>query len=132
MKRKQLMQFHIEGEGVRCIGAPALDHSRIRNGIEGRVDLNHLEMLRIPAKPLGRTHFLRIPTLDETGVGPAGCANKNFADLFFRRVLPRHSSTKSRQRRTQIRLPVPRVKGYLKPFSICAGSTSHYSENAGW
>src|SRR5712691_6176814 len=79
MKRKQLMQFHIERERVGCNGAPAFYHSRIGHGIEGRIDLDHFEMLRIPPEPLGWAHFLRIPTLDESGVRPTRRSDKNFS-----------------------------------------------------
>src|SRR5712691_11202043 len=121
MKRKQLMQFHVEREGVRCRGAPALDHSQIRHRIECRIDLDHFEMLRVPAQSLARTHFLWIPTLDETGIRPAGRADQNFTGSFLCRIRSRHSSNQ-----------VARAKKANSTFWFAQDRHRRYSKNAGW
>ncbi len=94
VKRKQLMQLYIERELIRRHCAPALHHSRFGHGIKRRVYLDQFEMLRVPTEPLASRHLLRIPTLDKTGVRPAGCADTNFSA---------HTSTKSQRRRKQTR-----------------------------
>src|SRR2546421_8735986 len=87
MKRKQLVQFYVERELIRRHSTPALHHSRLRRGIERRVYLDQIEMLRIPRQSVARRQFFRIPALHKTRVGPTRRANKNF---------PAHHSTKSR------------------------------------
>ena len=72
------MQFHIENEIARRCRAPALNRSQVRHGIERRIDFDHFEVLRVPSEALVSRHFLWIPALDETGIGPACRADKNF------------------------------------------------------
>src|SRR4029453_11375864 len=82
------MQFYVERETIRRDRAPALHHSPLRHGIKRRIDLDQVDMLRIPARPLPRRQFFRIPTLDKTGIRPTRGAHKNFSA---------HTSTKSRR-----------------------------------
>src|SRR5438876_356217 len=78
MKRKQLVQFYVERELIRRHSAPALHHSRFRRGIERRVYLDQIEMLRIPRQSVARRQLFRIPALHKAGVRPTRRANKNF------------------------------------------------------
>src|SRR5436309_3625672 len=104
VKRKELMQFHVEREPIRRGGAPALNHSQIRHGIKRRVHLDHLKLLRVPTKPLIRAHSFGIPMLNKTRIRPAGRSDENFAAFFLPEGSFRHPSTKSQRRRTQTRL----------------------------
>src|SRR5436190_21840133 len=72
------MQFYVERELVQRHSAPALHHSRLRRGIERRVYLDQIEMLRIPEQSVARREFFRIPALHKTRVRPTRRANKNF------------------------------------------------------
>ena len=83
------MQLYIEREIIRRRCAPALRHSRVRHRVERRIYLDQFEMLRIPRQPLARRHFLRIPALDKTGVGPTRRAHKNFSAHLFNEVVVR-------------------------------------------
>src|ERR1051325_11459686 len=47
------------------------------NGGGGRGDLHGLEALRVPGQPVSGGHSLRVPLLDEAGVGPAGCPDED-------------------------------------------------------
>src|SRR3954463_5169158 len=80
------MQFYVEREGVRRGSAPALHQSRFRRRIKCRVYLDQIEMLRIPGQSIASRHFLRIPTLHETGVRPTGCPDKNLPAHLFKEI----------------------------------------------
>src|SRR5213595_718994 len=95
MKRKELMQLDVESETVRRGGAPTFHHSRVGHRIKGRIDLDHREMLRIPGEPFVSRHFLRIPTLDKSGIGPARSADQNVTAIFLRRTRRRHLLTET-------------------------------------
>src|SRR4029077_8680964 len=95
MKRKELMQLNIEGEIIRRSGAPTLHRSRVGNRIKGRIDLDHREMLRIAGEPFVCSHFLWIPTLDESGISPARSADQNVTAIFLRRTRCRHLLTET-------------------------------------
>src|SRR5881398_1831748 len=77
MAREQLMQFDVEGEWLRRAATPALDHPRVRHRIEGRIDLHHLELLRVPRQAIPRGHAFRVPSLDESRIRPAGCPHQD-------------------------------------------------------
>jgi hypothetical protein len=121
------MQLHIEGEIIRRHRAPALDHSWFWHGIKRRIDFYQIEMLCVPAEPLASRHFLRIPTLDETGIRPTRCADENFSGFRFARRFFGHTSTKSRRRQKQTH--VVRVQ---LDFRFAQNRHRNYSENAGW
>src|SRR5882724_743984 len=86
------MQFYVEREIIRRRSAPALHHSRLRRGIERRVYLDQIEMLRIPGQSVARWQFFRIPALHKTRVRPAGGANKNFPAHPFNEVAMRRKT----------------------------------------
>src|SRR3954447_3701881 len=71
MPREQAVQLDVEREVVGCLLDPALDRPLGGDGVEGRVDLDPLEMLRVPGQPLARGEVVGIPVLDESGVRPA-------------------------------------------------------------
>src|SRR6266516_4139766 len=96
VKRKELMQFHIEAKPIRRSGTPTLNHSQIRHRIKRRIHLHHLKVLRVPTEPLIRAHPLRIPTLNETRIGPARSSDKNFAAFRSHRAFLRHSKQEPR------------------------------------
>src|SRR6266508_2448158 len=73
------MQFYIEREPIGRCGTPALNHSQIRHRVKGRIQLDHLELLRVPTKPLMGAHPFGIPTLNKAWIGPAGRSDENFA-----------------------------------------------------
>src|SRR5258707_1055160 len=95
MKRKELMQLNVEGEIIRRSGGPTLHRSRVGNRIEGRINLDHREMLRIPGEPFVCRHFFRIPTLEKSGISPARSADQNLTAIFLRRPRRRHSLTET-------------------------------------
>src|ERR1700736_3483803 len=95
MKRKQLMQLYVKREFVRRRCAPALNHSRLGHRIKSRVHLDHLEVLRIPTKPLACQHFFRVPTLNEPGIRPAGGPDQDFAAALLYQPPFSHSSNES-------------------------------------
>ena len=79
-------------ETVRRASAPAFHHSRIGNGVEGRVHLHHFEMLRIPREPIGGRHPFRVPALHKTGVRPTCRADENPACGGLNRLRCAHQS----------------------------------------
>src|SRR6266487_1193954 len=98
MKRKELVQFHIEGKSIRRGDTPTLNHSQIRHRIKRRIHLHRVKVLCVPTEPLMRAHPFRIPALNETRIGPARSSDKNFAAFFFAGGSFRHASTKSHKR----------------------------------
>src|SRR5436190_15788734 len=86
------MQFYVEREIIRRCSAPALHHSRFRRGIERRIYLDQIEMLRIPRQPVCRRKFLRVPTLHKTGVRPTRRADKNFPAHLFNEIPMRRNT----------------------------------------
>src|SRR6184192_1027925 len=86
------MQLYIEREIIRRRSAPALNHSWLRHGIERRVYLDQIEMLRIPGQSVARRQFFRIPALQKTGVRPTSGANKNFPAHPFNEVAMRRKT----------------------------------------
>src|SRR5438034_740985 len=96
MKRKELVQFHIESKPIRRGGTPTLNHSQIRHRIKRRIHLHHLKVLCVPTEPLMREYPFRIPTLNETRIGPARSSDKNFAAFRLHRAFLRHSKQEPR------------------------------------
>src|ERR1700730_16379755 len=89
------MQFHIEREMIRRRRAPAFYGSLVGNRVKCRLDLDHLEMLRVPAEPLVRGHPFRIPTLDKSRIGPARSPDQNVAAIVLRRTRCCHPPTET-------------------------------------
>ena len=75
---------------------PAFHQTRLGHGIKSRVHLDHLKLLRVPAEPIGRPHFFRIPMLDKSRVRPTGRADENPSSV-CRRLL-RHTRTNFAER----------------------------------
>ena len=69
--REQPVQLDVEGEAVGGHLGPAPDGVRGGDRVEGRVDLDGLELRRVPGQPLAGGHALRVPLFDEPGVRPA-------------------------------------------------------------
>src|SRR5256885_16553172 len=95
------MQFYIENKIVRRRSAPSLDCSDVGHRVKSGIDLHHLKMLRVPAESLVRRHFLWIPTLDESRIGPACRSDQDSIAPGFCGFT--HALTKPPRQRTQIR-----------------------------
>src|SRR5205823_9929874 len=77
MVGKKLVQFDVENKSRRSRIAPSPHEHRIRDGIKGRIDFHHVEMLRIPAEAICWAHLFWIPKLDEPGIRPTCRADEN-------------------------------------------------------
>src|SRR5215211_9376643 len=73
------MELHVERESGRRDARPALDGPPLGDRVEARVDLDRLEALRVPRQAVAGRQILRIPLLDEPGVGPARGADADAA-----------------------------------------------------
>src|SRR6266404_2448340 len=94
------MQFHVEYKVVRRGRAPAFHRSSVRHRVKRGIDLHHLEVLRIPGEAFVGGHFLGIPTLHESWMGPARRSDQNSMVGCF--CGSGHALTKLPMRRTQI------------------------------
>ena len=123
MPREQAMQLDVKNEFVRRGAAPALDEASVRDRVEGRVHLHHLEMLRVPRKAIGRGQFWRIPALDKTGIRPARRSDANFYGPGSGRW--RHGRGKARRRRNATAIAAGWLRGRdLNPRSRSRGIMS--------
>jgi hypothetical protein len=69
--RQQAVELDVEAELLRRDRRPALDGPPARHGVEGRVDLDGVEVPGVVRQPVARRQPGRVPLLDEAGVGPA-------------------------------------------------------------
>jgi hypothetical protein len=69
--RQQPVQLDVEREAARRDLPPARDLGRGGNGVEGGVDLDGVEALRVVRQPVASRQSRRVPLLDEPGVRPA-------------------------------------------------------------
>ena len=63
-------RLHVHHEPVRRALGPALDHLLGGQAVVGRVDLDHVEVLRVVAQPLAGRHAFRVPVLGKRLVSP--------------------------------------------------------------
>ena len=66
---------------------PALDRLHGRQAIEGRVDLDRVERVRVELEPPRRRSPLRIEDASPVLVAPAGAANADHGSVYFRCAL---------------------------------------------
>ncbi len=72
VERHRGARLDVEGELVGRPLGPAARHVRVGEGVERRVDLDHVEALGVVAQPrLRRRDAARVPRLEEALVGPA-------------------------------------------------------------
>src|SRR5437868_15221733 len=70
MPRHQPERLHVHDEPGRRPLRPALDGRLDRQAVVRRVDLDGVEVLRVPREPLARRQLRRIEVLREGVVGP--------------------------------------------------------------
>jgi len=70
--------LHIKREIIGSFFATRLYAARSRKRIKCGVDLNKIEMFRVPAKPILSSQTFWIPILDKSGISPTRGADANF------------------------------------------------------
>ena len=68
-------RLDVHREAVGCSLGPALHHRLARQPVEGRVDLDRVEILGVPGEPFLRGQLRRVEPLRERLVGPRARAD---------------------------------------------------------